>query len=54
MEKFCITIYVLFHNDNSKKYYESRENQGVMVIIPSRLKIFRSQNVKDSKNDMKL
>ena len=25
-----------------------------MVIIPSRQEIFRSQNTKDSKNDMKL
>ena len=35
-------IYVLFYNNNSKKYYESKENRGAMVIIPSGLKIFRS------------
>ena len=29
---------------------ESRENQGAMVIIPSGLEIFRSQNTKDLKN----
>ena len=33
---------------------KSRENRGAMVIIPSRLEIFRSQNTKNSKNDMKI
>ena len=37
-----------------KKYLESRENRGAMVIIPSRLKIVRSKNAKESKNDMQL
>ena len=41
------------NNDNPKKYYESKENRGAMVIIPSGLDIFRSQNTKDSKNYMK-
>ena len=54
MEKLCIAIYVLFYNGNSKKYLGFRENRGAMVIIPSVLEIFRSQNTKDSKNDMKL
>ena len=49
-----MAIYVLFYNVNPKKYYESRENQDAMVIIPSGLKIVRSQNTKNSKNDMKL
>ena len=53
-EKFCIAIYVFFNNDNSKKYYESRENRGALVIILRGLEIFRSQNTKDSKNYMKL
>ena len=35
---------------NIKKF---RENRDAMVIIPSGLEIFRSQNTKDSKNDMK-
>ena len=52
-KKLFIVIYVLFYN-NSKKYQKSRENQGAMVIIPSGLEIFRSQNTKDSKNYMKL
>ena len=42
------------NNNNSKKCKESRENLGVMVIIPSGLEIFHSQNIKDSKNDVKL
>ena len=54
MKKLCIAIYFLFYNNDSKKYYEYRENGGVMVIIPSGLEISRSQNTKDSKNDMKL
>ena len=29
------------------------ENRSAMVLIPSGLEIFRSQNTKDSKNDMK-
>ena len=29
-----------------EKYQESRENRGVMVIIPSGLEIFRSLNTK--------
>ena len=45
MEKLSIAIYVLFYNNNSKKYQESRENQGAVVIIPSGLKTFRSQNI---------
>ena len=53
-EKLVIAIYVLFYNDDSKKYQESRENRGAMVIIPSELEIFRSQNTKDSKNYIKL
>ena len=47
--KLCIAIYILFYNHNSKKYQESRENRGAMVIIPIGLEIFRSQNTKDSK-----
>ena len=47
-------MYVLFYNDNFKKYQESGESRGAMIIIPSRLEIFCSQNTKDSKNDMKL
>ena len=43
-----------FNNDNSKKYEESGENRSVLVIILSGLGIFRSQNTKDTKNDMKL
>ena len=38
---------------NSKKYQECSENRGSMAIILSGLEIFRSQNIKDSKNDMK-
>ena len=53
-EKLFMAKYVLFYNNNFKKYQESRENRGTMVIIPSGLEIFRSQNTKDSKNDMKL
>ena len=53
-EKLFIPKYVLFYNDSSKKYKESRENRGVTVNIPSGLEIFRSQNTKDSENDMKL
>ena len=53
MEKLFIAIYVLFYNDDSKKYQESKENRGAMVIIPSKLEIFRSQNTKNSKNNMK-
>ena len=34
-EKLFIAKYVLFYNNNSKKYQESRENQSAMVIIPS-------------------
>ena len=45
---------MFFNNDNSKKYYKYKENSGAMVIIPSRLDIFRGQNTKDSKNDMKI
>ena len=33
---------------------KKRENRGAMAIFPSRLEIFRRQNTKDSKNDMKL
>ena len=44
------TIYVLFYDNNSEKYSDSRENRGAMVIIPSGVKIFRSQNTKYSKN----
>ena len=44
-EKLYIAIYVLFYNDNSRKYWESKENRGAMVI---------SQNTKDSKNYIKL
>ena len=40
--------------DNSKIYYESWKNLGAMVIMYSGLETFRSQNTKDSKNDMKL
>ena len=50
-EKLFITIYVLFYNDNSKKYLKYRENQGAMVIILSGQDSFRSQDTKDSKND---
>ena len=39
-----------FNNDNLKKYLDSRENRDAIVIIPSGLEIFRSQNTKDSKN----
>ena len=53
-EKLFIAIYVLFYNDNFKKYKEFRENRGAMVINPSKLDIFRRQNTKDSKNYMKL
>ena len=49
-----MSIYVLFYNDDSKKYQEFRENRGVMVIITSELETFRSQNTKDQKNYMKL
>ena len=42
-EETCIAIYVLFYNDNSKKYLEFMENRGAMVIIPSGLEIFRSR-----------
>ena len=49
-----MAIYVLFYNNNSKKYYKFRKNRGAMLIIPSGLDIFRSQNTKDSKNGMKL
>ena len=45
---------MFFYNNNSKKYQESRKNRGAMVIIPSELEIFHSQNTYDSKNDMKL
>ena len=54
-ENLCKAIYVLFYNDNSKKYWDFRENRGaIVIIIPSGLEIFRSQNIKDSKNYMKL
>ena len=53
-EAFCIAKYVLFYNDNSNKYKESRENRGAMVIISSGLEIFRGQSTKDSKNELKL
>ena len=53
MEKLCIAIYVLFYNDSSKNIREFRGNRGAMVIIPSELKIFRSQNTKNPKNYMK-
>ena len=33
MEKLCITIYVLFYNNNSKKYSESEKNRGAMVSL---------------------
>ena len=49
-----MAIYVLFYNNNSKKYQEFKENRGAMVIIRGGLEIFRSQNTKDSKNDMTL
>ena len=52
-EKLFIAKYVLFYNDNSEKYQESRENRGAMVIITNGREIFRSQNTKHSKNDMK-
>ena len=42
---------VLFYIDKSKKYQESRENWGAMVIIPSEMGIFLTQNTKDSKNN---
>ena len=54
--EYCFIVYlevetlysnVCINNNNSKKYYESRENWDVMVIIPSVLEIFRSQNTKD-------
>ena len=45
-----IAINVLFYNYNSKKYYESRENRGAIIIIPIELEIFCSQNIEDSKN----
>ena len=52
-ETFYSNIYFIFY-DKSTKYWKSRENRGMMVMIPSGLEIFRSQNSKDSKNDMKL
>ena len=53
-EKLFIAIYILFYNGNSEKCQESRENRGPILIIPSKLDIFRSQNTKDAKNDIKL
>ena len=41
-QKLFIAKYVLFYNDNSKKYYVSSENRGEMVIIPSELDNFHS------------
>ena len=32
-EKICIQIYVIFYNDNSEKYYKSRESGGVIVLF---------------------
>ena len=49
-EKLFIGTYVLFYNNNSKKILGIKgESRGAMVIIPSGLKIFRSQNTKDLK-----
>ena len=53
-EKHFIALNVFSYNYNFKKYQESRENRGAIVIIPSRLEIFHSQNTKDSKNHIKL
>ena len=52
MEKLFRAINLLFYNDNYKKDQESRENRCAMVIIPSGLNIFYTQNIKHSKNDM--
>ena len=52
--KNFVQQYMFFYSDNSEKYQESRKNRGEMVIISSELGIFRSQNTKDPKNDMKL
>ena len=40
----------VFYIDNSKKYLKSRENWGLIEIIPRGLGIFRSQNTENSKN----
>ena len=39
-KKLFIIIHVSFNNDNSKKYYEFRENRDEVIIIASRLEIF--------------
>ena len=51
---FFIATHVLFYNNKSKKYQKSRGNRGAMVIIPSGMKVFRSQNIEDSKNYMNI
>ena len=45
----CVFLIMIF-----LKNIRNRKNQGAIVIIPSGLGIFHSQNTKDSKNHMKL